>query len=178
MRAGAPLGEPLTHKFINALAISQDASWENNDTSDIVDLLLNGVMSVEARPGEGFRIEKGITTYTKSDNDAFTEESIVQGWKNIAYEWRTSLERQFTGRPGDPNTVLTVKPASIAILGKLRDEGQISDSIIDGATVDGFRDISVRLSGDVLSVGGTISPTPGINFILNTMVIVPAQISA
>ncbi len=178
MRAGAPLGEPLTHKNINAVAVTQDASWENNETADVVDLLLNGVMSVAEIPGEGFRIEKGITTYTKSDNDAFTEESIVQGWKNISYEWRTSLERQYTGRPGDPNTVLTVKPASIAILGALRDEGQISDSIIDGETVDGFRNISVSLSGDVLSVGGTISPTPGINFILNTMVIVPAQISA
>jgi hypothetical protein len=178
MRAGAPLGEPLTHKFIKATLVSQDATWENNDTANVVDLLLNGVMSVAAIPGEGFRIEKGITTYTKSDNDAFTEESIVQGWKNIAYEWRTGLEKQFTGRPGDPNTVLTVKPASVSILSALRDQGQIADSIIDGATVDGFRDISVSLAGDVLSVGGTISPTPGINFILNTMVIVPAQISA
>jgi len=35
----------------------------------------------------------------------------------------------------------------------------------------------VELTGDVMEVGGTVSPTPGINFILNTLVIVPAQIT-
>lgn len=178
MRAGAPLGEPLTHKNIKANALAQDASWDNNDNGDVADLILNGVMTVAEIPGEGFRIEKGITTFTKSDNDAFTEESIVQGWKNIAFEWRTALEQQYTGRPGDPGVVLTVRPFSITVLSALRDQGAIADSIEDGVVVDGFRDISVVLNGDVLEVGGIVSPTPGINFILNTVVLVPASISA
>lgn len=178
MRAGAPLGEPLTHKFIKCNAIMQDSTWVNNNTSDVADLLLNGCMSVAEIPSQGFRIEKGITTYTKTDNDAFTEETIVQGWKNISYEWRTLLEEQFTGRPGEPAVVQRAEEQSKVILRKLRDEGAIADSIVDGVQTDGFKNIKASLSGDVMSVSGEVSPTPGINFILNTIVLIPAQVSA
>lgn len=127
--------------------------------------------------GIGFRIEKGITTYTKSDNDAFTEESIVQNWKLIAYQWRTALENRYVGRPMDVGQIQTVKPFSAGILRDLRDAGVITDSIVNGVLTPGYGNISVNASNGVLDVSGNVSPTPGINFILNTAVLVPAQFS-
>jgi hypothetical protein len=177
MRAGAPLGEPLTHKVIKASAISNDSSWSTSSTNDIIDLLLNGVILLTQVQGVGFRIEKGITTYTKSNNDAFVEESIVQNWKLIAYEWRTNLEKRYTGRPMDLGQVQTVRPFSATILNQLRDNGVITDSIVDGVQTPGYRNIRVSATNDVLSVSGEVSPTSGINFILNTAVLVPAQFS-
>lgn len=177
MRAGAPLGEPLTHKLIKASAMTNDASWSTSNTQDIIDLLLNGIILATNVQGEGFRIEKGITTYTKSNNDAFVEETIVQNWKYIAYTWRTNLESRYTGRPMDVGTVKTVKPFSATILNGLRDQGVITDSIVNGVQSPGYSNIQVTASGDVLSVSGQVSPTSGINFILNTAVLVPAQFS-
>lgn len=177
MRAGAPLGEPLTHKIIKASAIANDSSWSTSNVNDIVDLLLNGCILVTLVQGSGFQIEKGITTYTKSNNDAFTEESIVQNWKYIAFNWRTALEKRYVGRPMDVGVVQTVKPFSVSILNGLRDQGVITDSIVDGVQSPGFRNISVKAANDVLSVSGEVSPTSGINFILNTVVLVPAQFS-
>ena len=48
----------------------------------------------------------------------------------------------------------------------------------NGVVVEGFSIDTVTLAGDVLSVQITVSPTPGINFALNTVVLVPASISA
>lgn len=177
MRAGAPLAEPLTHKLIKANAIANDASWSTANTNDIIDLLLNGCILVTLVQGDGFRIEKGITTYTKSNNDAFIEESIVQNWKYIAFNWRTALEQRYTGRPMDIGQVQTVKPFSVTILNALRDQGVITDSLVNGVQSPGFRNIRVTAVNDVLNVSGEVSPTSGINFILNTAVLVPAQFS-
>lgn len=177
MRAGAPIGEPLTHKLINAVAFSNDSTWSTENSNDIVDLLLNGIMFVTFVQGEGFRIEKGITTYTKSNNDAFVEESIVQNWKYIAYSWRTALEKQYTGRPMDVGNVQTVKPFSASVLNGLRDQGAITDSLVDGVLTPGYRNIKVTATRDIINVSGEVSPTSGINFILNTAVLVPAQFS-
>jgi hypothetical protein len=129
-------------------------------------------------PGAGFRVEKGITTYTKSDNDAFTEETIVQIWKAVAYDLRTALEDRFTGRPGNVKTVQQVPSVVVGVLEKFREAGALTDSIEDGTVTKAYRNIEVALNGDQMSVGATITPTPGINFILNTLVLVPARISA
>lgn len=177
MRAGAPFGEPLTHKIIKATAFSNDASWSTTDDNDLRDLLLNGVLFVTTVQGVGIRIEKGITTYLKSNNDAFIEESIVQGWKLIAYEWRTKLEQRYVGRSMDVGTVSTVVPFSASILRALRDAGVITDSVIDGEQSPGYRNLKATASGDILNVSGEVSPTSGINFVLNTAVLVPAQFS-
>lgn len=177
MRAGAPLAEPLTHKDIKATAVTNDSSWSTTTAQDLIDLLLNGIMFTTFVQGEGFRIEKGITTYTKSNNDAFIEEVIVQNWKYIAFSWRTALEKQYIGRPMDLGTVQTVKPFSSNILNALRTQGVITDSIVNGVQTPGFGNIAVTAANDVLSVSGNVSPSQGINFILNTVTLVPAQFS-
>ena len=175
LRAGAPLGEPLTWKYVRAFGVTQTSDW--TPKNDAEDLILNGVTVFENVAGKGIRIIKCITTYTRANNDAYTEESLVQGWKNIAYEWRTAIEDRYTGTRGLLSNVQTVVPFSNAILSRLRDQGQIADSYIDGAFIPGYREIRANLSGDVLSLSASVSPVPGINFILSTLYIVPAQIS-
>jgi len=177
MRAGAPLGEPITWKYGQMFGVSSDDSWSESNNDDVVALTLNGVMVINNIQGKGFRFDKGITTFTKSDNDAYTEETIVQIWKNVAYELRSTLEDVYVGRPGSMQTVQTVPAVVSRVLELFRQSGAITDSLINGVTIKAYRAITVSLNGDQLSVGVTISPTPGINFVLNTIVLVPAQIS-
>jgi len=178
MRAGAPLGEPLTWKYIRQFGITQTADWSSNPGStDPDDLNLAGVTVAETVPGKGVRVVKCVTTFSRDNNDAYTEESIVQGWKLIAYTWRTALEDRYVGTRGLFSNVNTVIPYSKVILGQLRDQGQIADSFNGGTRTDGFHDFSLDLSGDVLTVGAVVSPVSGINFALNNIYIVPARIS-
>jgi len=178
LRAGAPLGEPITHKFLAVYGVSEDASWSHNNDADVIDLDLNGVMVIAEKVGSGFYLDKGITTYTKSENDAFMEETIVQGWKQVSYGLRQALEARYTGRPGTLAQVNTVDGTVSSYMEKQRDAGAITDSFQNGQTIKAYRGITKSLNGDVLSVGCTFSPTPGINFILNTLVIVPAVVSS
>ncbi len=177
MRAGAPLGEPITWKYVQAFGVTSDSSWSESNNDDVVALELNGVTVINNVTGKGFRIDKGITTFTKLDNDAYTEETIVQIWKNVAFELRSTLEDVYVGRPGSLQTVQTVPAVVSRVLELFRQAGAITDSLVNGVTIKAYRDITVQLSGDKLYVNVTISPTPGINFVLNTIVLVPAQIS-
>lgn len=177
MRAGAPLGEPITWKYLQAFGLSSDSSWSESNNDDCVALELNGVSVVNNIAGKGFRVDKGITTFTKMDNDAYTEETIVQIWKNVAFELRSTLEDVYVGRPGNLQTVQTVPAVVSRVMELFRQAGAITDSLVNGVVIKAYRDITVQLSGDKLYVNVTISPTPGINFVLNTIVLVPAQIS-
>ncbi len=177
MRAGAPLGEPITWKYIQAFGVTSDPSWSESNNDDVVALELNGVTVINNVIGKGFRIDKGITTFTKMDNDAYTEETIVQIWKNVAFELRSTLEDVYVGRPGSLQTVQTVPAVVSRVMELFLQAGAITNSLINGVTIKGYRDITVQLNGDKLYVNLTISPTPGINFVLNTIVLVPAQIS-
>jgi hypothetical protein len=177
-RAGAPLGEPLTWKYLNCLGLSSDSTWSEGSDSDVTSLALNGVVVINNIRGKGFRVDKCVTTYTKTDNDAFTEETIVQIWKNVSFELRRVLEERYTGRPGTLATVNSVPGTVAAVLEEFRQNGAITDSVVGGVVTPAYRSITRSLNGDQLSVAVTISPTPGINFILNTLVLVPARISA
>lgn len=177
MRAGSDLGEPLTWKYLRANDVTQDASWNPQDDGE--DMILGGVLYAESVPNKGIRIVKGITTYTREDNDAYTEESVVMGWKNVAFELRQHVEDLFTGRKVSPQNITAVKSAAEAKLGELRSSGQIVDSVLsDGTRLLAYRELSVSADGDTVIISVVVSPVSGINFTLNNIFLVPAQISA
>jgi len=176
-RAGSSLGEPLTWKNMRCSGLTQDSSWNPEDDGD--DIILGGVTFAFSQANLGYKFDRVITTYSKSDNDAFVEESIVQGWKNVAYGLRYDLETAFTGVRGLPATVQTIKDRAKRKLEAYRDEGQIVDSQdADGQAQHAWRNLTVTLDGDVNRLSVTISPVAGINFELQTLFLAPASLSA
>lgn len=177
MRAGSDLAEPLTWKYMSVLGLDQDASW--SPEVDFSDMILGGVMIAEQVPNKGFRWVKGITTYTQADNDAYTEESVVAAWKAVAYGLRTFLEDLFIGTKLTPSDTTAIKTQAESKLSQYRKAGVIVDSNLpDGSTLLAFRKLSVSGTRDSVSVSVTISPVSGINFILNSIYLIPAVISA
>jgi hypothetical protein len=132
-RAGSVLGEPLVYKTIRAYGLSQDASWSPEGDGD--DMILGGVTFAFAPPEGGYKFDRVVSTYTKSDNDAYVEESVITGWKNVSYGLRSQLENIFTGVRGLPATVRSIKDAAGRILEGYRKENQIVDSILADGTV-------------------------------------------
>lgn len=178
MRAGAPLGEPLTWKYANVLGVSSDASWSETNNSDVVALTLNGVDVLNTINGRGFRFDKMVTTFTKLNNDAYTEETIVQIWKLVAYNLRQALQDAFVGRGGTLQRVGTVPGVVAAVMQPLKDVGAITDSVVNGTRLNAWRNVVFALNGDTMTVSVTVTPTPGINYVLTTIVLVPAQITS
>lgn len=177
MRAGAPLGEPLTWKYANCTGVSSDTSWSEQNNSDVVQLELNGGTVLNTVRGKGFRFDKVITTFTKANNDAYTEETIVQNWKLIAFNLRQALQDAFVGRGGTLQRVFTVPGVVSNVMQPLKDAGVVTDSVVNGQRLNAWRKVNFSLSGDQMFVNVTVTPTPGINFVLTTIVLVPAQIS-
>ena len=177
MRAGAALGEPLTWKFANCFGVSSHSSWSEQSNDDCELLALNGCSYINTIPGRGYRFDKVITTFTKMDNDAYTEESIVQIWKAVSYALRSAIQDIFIGRGGSLLLISTVPAVVARVLGPYRDQGAITDSVVNGVTTNAWRNVTYALNGDQLAINVTISPTPGINFGLITLVLVPAQFS-
>lgn len=174
-RAGAPLGEPLTWKYLNSYGSTSDASWSESNDDDVKDLMRAGLTVINYINGKGYRIDKCVTTYTRTDNDAYTEETVVQIWKAFAYDVRSKIEEALTGRPG----FLASNVANIIVdVGDLYERnGAIMASTENGRPVKACRNISYSLAGDVLTWGCTITPTPGINFEIGSISLVPAVIS-
>ncbi len=181
MRSGVPLGEPITMKRVNCFGVRQHSSWSNEDDGDVGDLTLNGVTvlaTVRNEFGIVFRNDKVVTTYTATNNDAFMQETIVQTWKHFAYDLRRALEDRYAGRGGDVPQVQSV-PGLVDRIGELyRNERAISDSIRNGVRTNAWRSITASLTGGVMNVGVTISPTPSIDYILTTIALVPVSIEA
>jgi len=187
MRAGAEIGEPLTWKYVRTFGIAQD--YDPTADGEIEDLLLAGVTLItEDLQTGGYKCEKCITTYTKSENNAYTEESIVQVWKAVSYDLRTSMELQFTGTKGNPakrSTMIGFADSKLRQYGPSERGGNdaLADSVYDdGSTAPAHRDLDVTIGvspdpSDVARLSVIISPVSGINFQLQTIFVVPAQIA-
>lgn len=180
-------GEPLTWKFVKSFGIGRE--YDPDADGEIEELLLSGVTLVlEDLDTGGYKIEKCITTYTKSENNAYTEESIVQIWKLVSYDLRTNMERQFTGTKANQAKRVTMIGYADGILKRYWPEERGGNGALtyssepDGTVLAPHRDLDVRIGSggdpsDVARMDVTISPVSGINFQLQTIFVVPAQIA-
>jgi hypothetical protein len=177
LRCAAPLGEPLTYKYVRAYGIQTDSSFTLPDDTNT--LLLAGVTLLENVVGKGFRVVKGNTTWTKTDDDAYTEESVVQVWKAFAYDLRSSLEDRFTGTKGTPANVSTIKDFVLAKGEGYRKLEAIVDTSDDaGNPLNACRDVIISLNKDVCNVSVTITPVEGINYTLATITLTGVRLTA
>jgi hypothetical protein len=179
MRAGvAEVGEPLTHKYIRTNGATQDSSWEPTDTTDSKDLIKAGVLFSETIDGVGTRWVRDLTTHVQDDNLAYTEGSVRDIVRYIAYGLRKIIVDKFTGRKGTPFSAESAKDVAISWLEVQRGDNIIVDStdLTTGATIKAYHNIKVTLSGDVLRLNVGFHPAPGINFVLQDLYVqIPSQ---
>jgi hypothetical protein len=170
MRAGMPeVGEPLTHKFLRASGVTQDASWDPADLTDANDLIKAGVLFSETIAGKGTRWVRDLTTHVKDDNLAFSEGSVRDAVRFVAFELRDTLVDRFTGKKAAPATVTNIRDTAVAVLELAREDNIIVDSTdpATGGFVKAYHNLKVFSSGDTVTLNVGIFPVPGINFQLN-----------
>jgi len=169
MRSGAPeVAEPITHKFIKTFDLQQDNSWDPRDRTDANQLIANGILFAEFVQGKGYRFVRDLTTYVQDDNLAYSEGSVRDAVRYIAYGLRTTLEDKFTGVKGTPANASSIKDTVVAYLDAANAENIIVTSLNeDGQVVPGYERLRVTVSGDIATIKVQIYPAVGINFQLN-----------
>lgn len=172
-RGGAPIGEPLTFKFLNCSGIRQTAQPMSTPEEDIVvgfdpdlqadDAILSGITFLEAPQTGGFRVVVDNTTYGRDNNFVWNRANVLYAADIVAFNFRNGLEITLVGRK---NTVTVADIAGIAtsILTGFLNQG------ITVATADapqGFKNLVVRIEGNIVRVEVTIKLVEGIDFVLS-----------
>lgn len=166
MQSGAPVGEPLTWKYLNCLAIvGNDSSYTVVD--DLDELIQAGLNVIEPVPNIGFRWARGVTTYLIDNNLAYIEASTNHAVNLAVYDFRRAMEA-VVGRPGFDGTVATATSIAVSILGQLLSLGYITS----------WRNVSITLEDDVMTVDVEIAPVTPVNFVKNTIHLVSASFAA
>lgn len=169
MRAGvSEIGEPLTHKYLRVSGMTQDSSWDPNDLTDANTLIQNGVLFAETVDA-GTRWVRDLTSWVKDDNLAYSEGSVRDIVRAVAYNLRHTLVSRYTGKKAKPATIASVKDTAVTYLELARSGSLIVDSTdpATGARVRAYHNLKVTSSGDVVSLNVGIFPVPGINFQLH-----------
>lgn len=181
MRSGVTeVAEPLTHKLVRSSGMTQDATWDPGDLTDANEMIINGVLFTETIDGVGTRWVRDLTTWVADDNLAYSEGSVRDAVRFVAYGLRTTLVERFTGKKAAPSTIANVKDAAATFLELTRQDDIIVDSTdpTTGSTIKAYHNLKVTSSGDTVRINVGIFPVPGINFQLTDIYLqLPTQSS-
>lgn len=176
-RGGAPIGEPMTFKFLNCSGIRHTAQAMSTPDEDIVidfdpdlqadDAIQSGITFLENPQTGGFRAVVDNTTYGRDGNFVWNRANVVYAADIVAFNFRNGLENTFIGKK---NTVSVADVSGVAasILGGFLTQG-ITVSTSDAP--QGFKNLVVRLEGNTIYVEVTIKIVEGIDFILSEITI-------
>lgn len=176
-RGGAPIGEPLTFKFLNCAGIRQTAQAMSTPDANIVidfdpdlqadDAIQAGITFMESPQTGGFRVVVDNTTYGRDGNFVFNRGNVLYAADIVAYNFRNALENVFVGRKN------TVTPADVAGVAA----STLATFLAQGITVatadapQGYKSLVVRIVGNTIYVEVTIKLVEGIDFVLSEITI-------
>lgn len=183
-RGGAPVGLPLTFKFMNCSGIRQTSQSMNTPEADIVvdfdpdtqydDAILSGITFAEAPRTGGFRVVVDNTTYGIDDNWVWNRANVIYAADIVAYNFRNVMELRYIGVKNNVQAA-EVKGTAESVLATFLAQG------ITVATADapqGFKDLSVRLEGNTIYITVTIVLVEGVDFVLNEITLQRASQTA
>jgi len=130
-------------------------------------LIQAGLCLIEKVPNVGFRWLRNVTTHQIDNNLAYCEASVNEAVNFAVYELRTALET-IVGRQGFSGTVNAALGVSVGLLGELIAAGAITS----------YRNLTVELTDDVMTVDVELAPIIPVNFIKTTVHLVSASFSA
>lgn len=183
-RAGAPVGTPLTFKFMNCTGIRHTAQAMTVADEDIVqdfdpdtqtdEAIQAGLTFLEAPQTGGFRVVVDNTTYGKDGNFVKNRGNVQYAADVLAYDFRNQLENIYVGTK---NTVTATEVKSVC-------ESILATFLAQGITVStadapgGFKGLVVKIDGNTIRVDVVVKIVEGIDFVLADITLQRAQSEA
>lgn len=185
IRLGTEVGEPMTHKFINAVQVGHIIDPDNRQESgdfnaglDSTDAIINGVTFVQSAQG-GYRIVVDNTTYGIDNSFVFNRGSVLEASFYVFRVLRETAEQIFIGKKISNGTASSIKSA---IRNKLRELNQPDVNIITSSNdaPEGFVEETfvVEVSGNVATVSVEFKPVQGLDMVLFNFTLGDIQQSA
>ena len=182
-RSGAPIGEPMTYKFMNVSGLRQTAQSMSTPEENIVvdfdpdlqadDAIQAGITFMEEAQNGGFRVVVDNTTYGVDDNFLRNRANVRYAADIVLFNYRQGLER-FIGRKNTVS-VADIAAAASSILAGFLNQG-ITVSTEDAP--QGFKQLTVQLDGNIIRTSVTIKIVEGIDFVLSDINIQRASAQA
>jgi hypothetical protein len=170
MRCGTPVGEPLTHKFLNVLgvghAVNTTTGIAAGDFDPAVDFdaaIDAGVTFAESSTG-GWRVCVDNTTYGVDDSFVWNRGSVVEAAQYIAKRLRASTELSFVGQKISGGTARSIKTLIKAEMLTLKDDEIVTptDEFPLGYDED---NMVVQITGNAARVKVLVIPVQGLDFV-------------
>ena len=183
-RGGAPIGTPLTFKFMNCSGIRATAQPMSTPEVDIIndfdpsqdydEAIQAGLTFLEAPQTGGFRIVVDNTTYGADANWVYNRGNVLYAADTVAYNFRNQLEAIYVGVK---NTVKAneVQNVAAAVLATFLAQG-ITVSTTDAP--NGYKQLQVQIVGNTINIQVTVKLVEGIDFILEQITLQRASSAA
>lgn len=173
--AGVTPGTPLTGVTLNLQGVERKLK----NPTDTDALLLGGVMPIE-ETRNGYEITQSISTWLVDGKFNRREQSTGAALDYACRYIRELVEDACKGKKGRPqvlSTALTTMETACKQLAKPEEQGGLG--ILAGDTQNPpYKGLTVSLAGDVLALGGQLSPVIPINYVPITINAVPYSGSA
>ncbi len=183
MRNGQDVGEPLTHKFPNVLAVGHFWDPNSGDKGNFVgdfnpaldydDAIDAGVLFLE-KAGGSWRWVVDNTTYGIDDSFVANRGSVVAASQYVDRTLRATVEQIFVGHklpPGDPKNpgAGAAKSIKAAVTAKLIELNSPQVNIISSSSdaPQGFKEDTfvVKVTGNTAVVQVEYKPVQGLDFV-------------
>ena len=162
IQAGTSVGTPATFKVVNALGIKHT----DYNAQTQIDLAIDaGLTPLEERDQGGIRCVVHNTTYGADPNFVFNRVSVLEAADFVSFNMRQQLEAIFVGGKTTSTLAVDVRDTVVAIMNTfLENQIIVGDDTNDGL---GFKDLTVTVNGNVVTIDITITPVQGVDFVLN-----------
>jgi hypothetical protein len=182
MRCGAPeVGTSLTYKSVKSTGLSQDTSWSPRSRTQVNQLLAGGCMFMEQLANGVIRWVRDLTTYLTDDNDAFINGDTRDAVRFVAYDLRTRLEDEFTGEKAKPANANSIRSFVVTKMQEYLDDSIIVTSLdpeTQTVQIPGYRNLRIKIDGNIATVRIEIFVTESIVFELNDIYLQLPRIAA
>lgn len=166
MQAGAPIGEPMTFKFINVSSIQHSDFDPLTQYDAAIDA---GILFAEVPQQGGVRIVVGNTTYGMDASFVYNRISVVYAADTVAFNLRQQLESIFVGRSTVVADAQSIKNTATSILSTFREAGLIVGDDTNGGR--GYKNLEVKVEDNKALLSVTITPVQGVDFVLADIVL-------
>ena len=183
-RGGAPIGLPLTNKYLNASGIRQTGQSMNTAAGSIVidfdpstqydDAIQAGITFLDAPSTGGFRVVVDNTTYGVDDNWVYNRGNVLYAADIVAYNFRNAMERRYVGVKNNIKAA-EVSGTADSILRTFLAQG-ITVSTSDAPA--GYKNLTVQIIGNTIEISVTIKLIEGIDFVLSKITLQRASQTA
>lgn len=180
-RSGSPIGTPLTFKFFNLSGIrhtgqsmstaEEDIVLDFNPNSKYEEAIQNGITFFEQPQSGGIRCLLDNTTYQKDGNWVYNRGNVMYAADILSFDFRNQMENIYVGKKNNVSPT-EIRSTAASILDTYLAQGI---TVSTGAAPNGYKDLTVKISGNTINISLTAVLVEGIDFILNDITITRVQ---